>query len=896
MSPRSTHAYRPLSLKRRTWLTLGAVVLGGAGAVTVAVAAQPDGRGTEARPAKVRSLPLEGTGSTKRQLPRTETELFSMLGVSWQGATKRLHGTAEIRTHNTETGEWTGWRELDLDQHLPDRVSKNMRGVSDPLWVGPSDAVQARVAAADGSTSGLPKGLRLDLVDPGVTAREARTASRNHLATGALPGGSFEAAPVAATSETPTATPGDTTTPAPTASAAPTDTATATPSETVTSSPSETASPTPTVPPAPPSTVTRPPIVSRAQWGADESRVDDPPEYIEAVKAVFVHHTVGTNNYSCADSPALARGIFEYHVETNGWNDLGYNFLVDKCGTVFEGRAGGVDLPVKGAHTYGFNSDSAGIAVLGDFQSGAGKPTRQALEAVARVAAWKLGQYGGDPSGEVTLTAAGDTGVWNTGDQATLKTVSGHRDGFATECPGDNLYAKLPEIRRFASSKAVNAAAATADVDRNGIDDLVAGTPSVSNGAGALSVVPGGTDGPVAAATRVLTQNSPGVPGGSESGDGFGADTAWGDLDNDGYADLVVGAPGENLSTSTDTGMVTVLRGPGLDTGSFYEIPGHTGGEKLGSSVATGDFNSDGHADVFAVAPGKPGRWWSFDGKSAAATSGYLGSGAYIGAVSSADSATGDFDRDGYTDVVVNFRDPDGTGRVLVLKGSATGLKRVGILGVKGGRSVAVGDIDADGYADAVVGQPYTAESDAHSGGQVTALYGSSAGLTTTGRTTIHQSTSGVPGAAEAGDAMGMSVSVGDFDLDGYADVLAGLPREDLTRSGTSRTDAGAALLMRGTASGLTGTGAQAFNQDTSGIPGASESGDRLGSAVVLHDLSGWSRADLAIGADGENAGDGTVLQLDSGSSGVSVSGAVYYNPDDVSTPTGAALGGVLLP
>ena len=894
MSPRSTHAYRPLSLKRRTWLTLGAVVLGGAGAVTVAVADQPGGRGAEARPAKVYTLALKGTGDTKRDLPRTETEQFSMLGMTWQGARNRLTGTAEVRTHSTETGDWTGWRKLDLDQHLPDKVDADMRGVSDPLWVGPSDAVEARVTAADGSTSGLPKGLRLDLVDPGVTAREARAAARNDLASGDLAAGSFAAAPVAASSETPTATP--TTEPTATESATPTGTATPTPSDTVTSSPSETASPTPTVPPAPPSTVTRPPIVDRAHWGADESQVDDPPEYIEAVKAVFVHHTVGTNSYSCSESPALIRGIFEYHVKTNGWNDLGYNFLVDKCGSVFEGRAGGVDLPVKGAHTYGFNSDSAGIAVLGDFQPGAGKPTAAALQAVSRVAGWKLGQYGGNPSGKVTLTAAGDTGVWNTGDQATLNTVSGHRDGFATECPGDNLYAKLPEIRRFASSKAVNSAAATADFDHDGMDDLVAGTPSVSGGAGSLSVVPGGTDGPVAAATRVLTQDSPGVPGASEAGDGFGADSAWGDTNNDGYADLVVGASGENLATSTDTGMITVLRGPGLDTGAAYEIPSHTGGEKLGSSVTTGDFNSDGSADVFAVAPGAPGRWWSFDSKSGAAVGGYLGSAAYTGAVSSVDSATGDVNRDGYADVVVNFRDPGGIGRVLVLKGSATGLQRAGILGVQGGRSVAVGDVNGDGYADAVVGQPYSAESGAYSGGQVTAFYGSSSGLTTTGRTVIHQDTSGVPGSAEAGDAMGMSVAVGDSDLDGYADVLAGLPREDVTRDATAQTDAGAVLLLRGTSSGLTGTGALAYSQDTSGIPGATETGDRFGSAVVLHDLSGWSRADLAIGADGENAGDGTVLQLDSGSSGVSLGTAVYYNPGDVGTPAGAALGGVLMP
>lgn len=84
----------------------------------------------------------------------------------------------------------------------------------------------------------------------------------------------------------------------------------------------------------------RPPIVDRAHWGADESLVDDPAEYIDKVQAVYIHHTVGSNNYSCAESAALVRGIMTYHIQSEGWNDLGYNFLVDKCGQIFEGRAG----------------------------------------------------------------------------------------------------------------------------------------------------------------------------------------------------------------------------------------------------------------------------------------------------------------------------------------------------------------------------------------------------------------------------------------------------------------------------------------------------------------------------------------------------------------------------
>jgi hypothetical protein len=202
--------------------------------------------------------------------------------------------------------------------------------------------------------------------------------------------------------------------------------------------------------------VPEPPIVSRADWGAASTGItpQDPPTYNTDVKAVFVHHTDGTNDYSCADSASIVRGIYIYHVQTEGWNDIGYNFLVDKCGTIFEGRAGGVDMPVLGAHTYGWNRESTGVAVLGNYTTTGA--SQAALTSIARLAAWKLGQYQADPSSTVQLTAgATQTNYFHTsftaGTQYTFNRISGHRDGYNTECPGSSLYAQLPTIRSWAS-------------------------------------------------------------------------------------------------------------------------------------------------------------------------------------------------------------------------------------------------------------------------------------------------------------------------------------------------------------------------------------------------------------------------------------------------------------
>ncbi|WP_330348656.1 peptidoglycan recognition protein family protein [Streptomyces sp. NBC_00582] len=433
-------------MRRRAWLTLGAVLLGSGGVVTYAVAGPPADQGTRhKRPVKVYGLALKSSSADRRELPRTDTEEFSLLGVTWTGGAERLAGTAQVRTRSAGTGEWSAWHDLELDVDPLDRPGPKVRGASEPVWVGPSDGVQAQVVRKNGSTAALPKGLRVDLVDPGVvTDAETRTGTE---------AAAFVMDP------TPGAT--DSQTAEPSASAAePTDTVSASASASATeTTPEATASAsstptTPTTPTAPKSTVPEPPIHSRADWGADESISPDAPEYNADVKVMFVHHTDGTNDYTCDQTPSIIRSIYAYHVQVSGWKDIGYNFLVDKCGTLYEGRKGGVDLPVLGAHTYGWNRESAAVAVIGDYTQT--KATDAALTSIARLAAWKLGQYGADPAGTVQLTAgATQTNFFGksftSGSPYTFNRISGHRDGYNTQCPGGLLYDQLPTVRAWAA-------------------------------------------------------------------------------------------------------------------------------------------------------------------------------------------------------------------------------------------------------------------------------------------------------------------------------------------------------------------------------------------------------------------------------------------------------------
>ncbi|HEV8653446.1 MAG TPA: N-acetylmuramoyl-L-alanine amidase [Actinomycetes bacterium] len=207
----------------------------------------------------------------------------------------------------------------------------------------------------------------------------------------------------------------------------------------------------------------QPPIITRASWGADERLRHGRPRYASSVHAAFVHHTVQANTYSKAESAALVRADYLYHVKTRGWDDIGYNFLVDRFGQVFEGRYGGVDQPVVGACNAGFNTGTSCVAMLGTFT--AARPPGPMVAAVTGLLAWKLDLTHVDPLSTTVLTSSGGgTSKYKKGTRVRLRTISGHRDTSYTSCPGDAAYGMLPGLR--------------AAVGRTGLPKIYGGAPS----------------------------------------------------------------------------------------------------------------------------------------------------------------------------------------------------------------------------------------------------------------------------------------------------------------------------------------------------------------------------------------------------------------------------------
>ena len=189
---------------------------------------------------------------------------------------------------------------------------------------------------------------------------------------------------------------------------------------------------------------TPPTIITRAEWGANEAIRRAAPRYADNVHLAIVHHTAGSNSYTESQSAGIVRAIYLYHVQGNGWNDIGYNFLVDKYGQIFEGRYGGTTRAVIGAHAMGFNVGSVGVAVIGNYS--AATVTPEARAALVSLLAWRLDLAHVDPASRVVRVSTGNP-RYPPGAAVTLNAISGHRDTYPTSCPGTSLYAQLPAIR-----------------------------------------------------------------------------------------------------------------------------------------------------------------------------------------------------------------------------------------------------------------------------------------------------------------------------------------------------------------------------------------------------------------------------------------------------------------
>jgi hypothetical protein len=194
----------------------------------------------------------------------------------------------------------------------------------------------------------------------------------------------------------------------------------------------------------------RPAVVTRAAWGANRAESGCRPRTgpsFGRVKAGVVHHTVTANTYSETEAPAVVLGICRYHRNGNGWNDIGYNALVDRFGNVYAGRAGGLSKTVVGAHAQGFNAQTSGIAVLGTHTKVPITPASK--EALISYLAWKLAVHGRSARGRTTMVSAGGAASrYAAGQRVRTKKVIGHGSVGLTACPGAALGAEIRSIRR----------------------------------------------------------------------------------------------------------------------------------------------------------------------------------------------------------------------------------------------------------------------------------------------------------------------------------------------------------------------------------------------------------------------------------------------------------------
>ncbi|WP_309059289.1 FG-GAP-like repeat-containing protein [Streptomyces sp.] len=423
------------------------------------------------------------------------------------------------------------------------------------------------------------------------------------------------------------------------------------------------------------------------------------------------------------------------------------------------------------------------------------------------------------------------------------------------------------------------------DFNGDGYRDVAVTAPLATvdgkNAAGAVTILYGSPDGAGASRIQSLTQNSAGVPGAAEKDDQFGSHTAPGDFNGDGYADLAVGAPGEDAGSDTNGGTVVILWGGsgGLSGGTTVSDPSRSSHDWFGQVVAAGDYDGDGRADLAIASDINKVDIYRGGFTRTGSTGGRYAVTAPVLKVKGIDIynlTPGDIDSDGRTDLVVDGYEGDSDGEYSYnanywLPGSSSGTTASGARKLPAGIISDIGDVNGDGYGDIVIGNQWDAGANsagAAKGGAVEIVYGTSYGPDG-GAETISQNTAGVPGSNETGDGFGYEVSLGDINGDGHDDLVVGSPGEDLD----GVEDAGMVSVIYGFSGGLSGTGTQALDQGAPGVPGNNEKGDSFGGEVLLSDVTGDGKADLTVGVPWENSSNGYAVVFESDGSKIDTAG-----------------------
>jgi hypothetical protein len=564
---------------------------------------------------QVRTVPLRAADKARLGVLRTDrrptvlsapqsVDGLATVGVTWARGARLGESAITLALRTRVDGVWSPWRPVPYHQEeAPDPSSAEGRAArpgTDPVYVGDVDDVQVRALTDSGKA---PAGMTLSLVDPGAAAMERAPSLERAAADTGTTG--LSAARVAR----------------------------------------------------------RPVIYSRARWGADERMRSRSSLHYGRIRGGFVHHTVNANRYTRAQVPSIIRGIYAYHTQSRGWSDVGYNFLVDRFGRIWEGRYGGVARPVVGAHTLGYNSDSFAMSAIGNYETA--RPTTALLRAYSRLFAWKLSLH---------RVRAASTRQWIA--KRYLPAISGHRDAGQTACPGRYLYSRIPTIRRWAArhQRTFGGRVRSTNIAGSSQPDIVARDRRTKE----VSLIRSGPGGRVAEVTATGTRfplanlvlNA-------------------GDWNRDGHGDVI--------TRSGLTGLVYLYRGNGSGQFSAPVKMRSTSFARARLLAAVGDITGDGAPDLLGQPRGRG--MWVFPGNGG---TGFRPSRVARGPVSArAQLGIGMWNADSWPDTVLRRA----RGVLVLLTGRARGLNRgtrIDVVSRGYDWLLAVGDLDGDRRPDLV--------------------------------------------------------------------------------------------------------------------------------------------------------------------------------------------------